>query len=159
MRCGFFKVQGFRVLGFQGLGCRGSVAGFNFGFGRTKTTRNGTWGSICPCVSLQQCLKKQLKIEDWTKNEVKRKKEFRACSSKVVDKNGAKCNMAFGRLTKIYPFKKKDVKVLHLKRTRSRNSPGCTPRKNQRGPKRNEKKLTVHGPHCQLRRLRQSSQT
>ena len=29
---------------------------------------------------------------------------FRAYDSKGVDKNGAKCNMGFGRRTKIYPF-------------------------------------------------------
>ena len=41
----------FRCLGFMGLrisvwGCMRLVVGFNFGFGRTKTTRNVRWGSI-----------------------------------------------------------------------------------------------------------------
>ena len=37
------------------------------------------------------------------KNKVKSKKGFREYKSKgVVDKNGAKCNMGFGRVTKIY---------------------------------------------------------
>ena len=30
---------------------------------------------------------------------------FRAYNSKGVDKNGAKCNMGFGRITKIYLFR------------------------------------------------------
>ena len=34
---------------------------------------------------------------------VKSKTVFRAYSSKGVDKNGAKCNMVFGRTTKINP--------------------------------------------------------
>ena len=39
-----YGVEEFSV-GFQGL-----VVGFNFGFGRTKTTRNVIWGSILtPC--------------------------------------------------------------------------------------------------------------
>ena len=36
------------------------------------------------------------------KNKVKSKMGFRAYNSKGVDKNGAKCNMGFGRITKIY---------------------------------------------------------
>ena len=36
------------------------------------------------------------------KNKVKSKMGFRAYNSKGVDKNGAKCNMGFGRTTKIY---------------------------------------------------------
>ena len=34
-----------RVQGVQ-CGVLGVVVGFNFGFGRTETTRNATWGSI-----------------------------------------------------------------------------------------------------------------
>ena len=52
----------FRVfsVGFYGL-----VVGFNFGFGRTKTTRNVTWGSILtPCRKNAQ---NSRKIEVWTK--------------------------------------------------------------------------------------------
>ena len=36
-------------------------------------------------------------------NEVKRKMGFRAYSSKGVDKNGAKCNVEFGRKTENLP--------------------------------------------------------
>ena len=36
------------------------------------------------------------------KNEVKSKMGFRAYSSKGVDKNGAKCDVGLGRMTKIY---------------------------------------------------------
>ena len=37
------------------------------------------------------------------KHDVKSEKGFRAHNSKGVDKNGAKCNMGFGRISKIYP--------------------------------------------------------
>ena len=35
---------------------------FYLTFGWTETTRNGTWGSICPCVSLYQCFKTVEKV-------------------------------------------------------------------------------------------------
>ena len=40
----------------------------------------------------------KLKLE---KNKAKNKMEFRACNSQGVDRNGAKCNMGFGRISKI----------------------------------------------------------
>ena len=36
------------------------------------------------------------------KNKAKNKMVFRAYNSKGVDKNGAKCNMGFGHISKIY---------------------------------------------------------
>ena len=44
----------FRVLGVFGVFTWGLVVGFNFGFGRTKTTRNVTWGSVLtPCEKIE----------------------------------------------------------------------------------------------------------
>ena len=76
-----FKV--FRVFRVSVWGSRGLVVGFNFGFGRTKTTRNVTWGSI-----LTPCQKKT---------------KLKTAENLKLDKNRAKCNMGSGRKTKIYP--------------------------------------------------------
>ena len=46
------------------------------------------------------------------KNNVKSEKGFRAHNSKGVDKNGAKCNMGFGRISKIYRWH--DVRRLEV---------------------------------------------
>ena len=57
--------QGFRGLGFQGF----MVSGFAVRLQGLilvrpdKTTRNETWSSICPCASLQQCLKTAQKVK------------------------------------------------------------------------------------------------
>ena len=75
------------------------MLGFLFGFGGTKTTRNVTW------VSILTLCRKMLKTAEKLKfgqNKVKSKMGFRAYTSKGVDKNGATCNMGFGRVTKIY---------------------------------------------------------
>ena len=65
------KVRSGSRSGVSGFGFRSSVVGFNVWFGRTQTTRNVTWGSMCPCASLQQCLKtaRHLKIEKKCSNK------------------------------------------------------------------------------------------
>ena len=70
----------------------GLVVGFNFGFGRTKTTRNVTWGSVL--TPSRKNLKTAEKLK-FGQSEVKSKMEFRAKNSKGVDKKNAKCNMGF----------------------------------------------------------------
>ena len=76
----------FRVCGVEdfSVGFLGLVVGVNFGFGRTKTTRNVTWSSIL------------------TTSRKNVQNGSRAYNSKRVDKNLAKCNMGFGRTTQIY---------------------------------------------------------
>ena len=45
------------------VGFLGVVVGFDFGFGRTKTTRNVTWGSILtPCRKNVQKTAEKLKF-------------------------------------------------------------------------------------------------
>ena len=64
------------------------------------TTQNATWGSILtPCRKTNVKTAEKKKLD---KNEVWSEMRFRAKNSKGVDKNGAKCNMEFGRMTEIY---------------------------------------------------------
>ena len=72
--------------------------------GVDRKTQNVIWGSILTPSRKMLKTKEKLKLD---KNKVKSKMVFRAYNSEGVDKNGAKCNVEFGRITKIYRDKKK----------------------------------------------------
>ena len=85
-------VQEFRCLGVCGLGV--------LGFGRTKTTRNVTWGSIL--TPSRKTVQNSRNIKVGQKLRQKVRSGSGRITQKEWTKNGAKCNMVFGRMTKIY---------------------------------------------------------